>query len=103
MKKGHTVNDAIKQAKKLNDAHLQFNTIIMYGVAGAGESIDNAKQTAKVINSFETKKVTTMSLMVFNGIELENMINRDEFVEATRTERLEEIKTLLENLDPKKK
>ncbi len=102
MKKGHTVNDAIKQAKKLNDAHLQFNTIIMYGVAGAGESIDNAKQTAKVINSFETKKVITMSLMVFNGIELENMINRDEFVEATRTERLEEIKTLLENLDPKK-
>ena len=102
MNKGHTVNDAIKQAKKLNDAHLQFNTIIMYGIAGAGESIDNAKQTAKMINEFETRKVITMSLMIFDGTELEGMINRDEFVPATKTERLTEIKTLLEKLDPKK-
>lgn len=102
MNKGHTVSEAIKQAKKLNDAHLQFNTIIMYGIAGAGESVDNAKQTAKMINEFETKKVITMSLMVFDGTKLEEMINKGEFVPVTKTERLIELKTLLEELDPKK-
>lgn len=102
MNKGHTVDDAIKQAKKLNKAHLQFNTIIMYGIAGAGESIKNAKETAKMINEFQTRKIITMNLMLFESTELKNIIDRGEFIQASRTERLTEIKTLLEELNPKK-
>lgn len=102
MNKGHTVDNAIKQARKLNEASLQFNTIIMYGVAGAGESIDNARQTAKMINSFDTRKVITMSLTVFNDTELERMVEKGEFVPASRGERLVEIKTLLQELEAKK-
>ena len=34
MHKGHTVKKAIEEAKKLNEARLSFNTVIMYGIAG---------------------------------------------------------------------
>lgn len=101
MNKGHTVNEAIKQAKKLNEAKMLFNSIFMYGIAGKGESVDNAVSTAKMINQFITNKVITMNLTVFCGTELENMVKRGHFISPNRNERLVEIKTLLENLEPK--
>lgn len=102
MNKSHTVNEAIKQAKRLNEAKLTFNTIIMYGIAGKGESVDNAVATAKMINQFTTNKVITMNLTVFEGTELNNMVKRNEFIPPYGNERLVEIKTLLENLESKK-
>lgn len=101
MNKGHTVNEAIKQANKLNEAKILFNSIIMYGIAGKDESIDNAVATAKMINQFITNKVITMNLTIFHGTELNRMVKRGDFIPPCRNERLVEIKTLLENLEPK--
>lgn len=101
MNKGHTVKGAIKQAKKLNQAKLVFNSIIMYGIAGKDNSIENAKATAEMINQFITNKLITMNLVVMEEAELNNMVKKGEFVPAGRKERLVEIKTLLENLAPK--
>lgn len=102
MNKGHTVNEAIKNARKLNEAKLLFNTIVMYGIAGKGKSVDNAVATAKMINQFITNKVITMNLTVFYGTELSNMVKRGDFIPPCGKERLIEIKTLLENLEPEK-
>lgn len=102
MNKGHTVNEAIKQARRLNEARLPFNTIIMYGIAGKGESVDNGIATAEMINSFTTNKVITMSLTIFYGTELNSMVEKGEFIPSSRIERLIELKTLLENLKPKR-
>lgn len=101
MNKGHTANEAIKQAKKLNEAKIPFNTIIMYGIAGKGESIDNAVATAKMINQFTTNRVITMNLIIVEGTELSCMVKRGEFIPADGNERLVEIRTLLENFEPK--
>jgi radical SAM superfamily enzyme YgiQ (UPF0313 family) len=101
MNKGHTVKEAIEQARKLNEAKITFNSIIMYGIAGKGESVDNAVATAKMINEFITNKVITMNLTVFAGTELSNKVNRGDFTPPDGNERLIEIKTLLENLEPK--
>ena len=101
MNKGHTAEVAIAQAKKLNQANMQFNTIIMYGIAGDGQSVDNAIQTAEMINQFKTRKVITMNLLVFENTELKAMIDRGEFTPASGDERMTEILTLLEKLDPK--
>jgi len=100
MNKGHTVNESIEQAKKLNEAKISFNTVVMYGIAGEGESADNALATARMINQFTTDKVITMSLVVFYGTELEEMVKRGEFIPAFPKERLSEIKILLENIEP---
>lgn len=101
MNKAHRVDQAIEQARKLNEAKIPFNTIIMYGIAGAGGSVDNAAETAKMINQFKTYRVITMNLTVFDGTELEKMVKKGEFVPARRKELLAEIRTLLEMLEPK--
>lgn len=98
MNKGHTRDEAIRQAKKLNEANLPFNTIVMYGIAGKGESVDNALSTAQMINSFITKKLITMNLIVMEGTELDQMVKNNEFIPPGRKERLIELKTLVENL-----
>ena len=100
MNKGHTVNEAIKQAKRLNEAKIPFNSIIMYGIGGMGQCINNAVETAQMINQFTTNKVITMNLKVVNGTELENMVKRGDFIPPDGNERLEEMRTLLENLQP---
>lgn len=100
MNKGHTVGEAIEQAKKLNEAKIPFNSVVMYGIAGKGESVDNAIATAKMINQFVTNRLITMNLTVFYGTELNRRVERGEFVPPTGRERLLEIRTLLENLEP---
>lgn len=101
MNKGHSVEDAILQAKKLNKAQLPFNTIIMYGIAGKGESEKNAKATAEMINQFKTNKIITMNLIVFDETNLKDMVEKEVYIPSSRAERLSEIKILLENLNPK--
>ncbi len=100
MNKGHTVNEAVEQAKKLNEAKIPFNTVVMYGIAGKGESRDNGAATAKMINRFVTNRVITMNLTIFYGTELDNRVKRGEFVPPSGKERLLEIRSLLENLEP---
>ena len=101
MKKGHTVDEAIEQARKLNEARLPFYTVIMYGIAGEGESLRNALSTAAMINRFKTGKVITMNLVVFYGTELDGMVKRGEFIPPGAKERLLEIRALLEILVPR--
>lgn len=100
MNKGHKVKDSLRQAKKLNEVNMRFNTIIMYGIAGQGESVDNAIATADMINQFETKKIITMNLMVFERTKVENMIKNRQYTPSSRSERMIEIRTLLEYLKP---
>lgn len=100
MRKGHTVDEAVEQARKLNEARLPFYTVIMYGIAGEGESLKNALSTAGMINRFKTGKVITMNLVVFYGTELDGMVKRGEFTPPGAKERLLEIRTLLESLTP---
>jgi radical SAM superfamily enzyme YgiQ (UPF0313 family) len=102
MLKGHTVQNALEQARKLNTARLAFNTVMMYGIAGKGKSVENARATAEMINQFETSRVITMSLTVFEGTKLSKMIQSGDFVPADYSGRLLEIETLLEHLRPRR-
>lgn len=100
MKKGHTVEMALEAAHKLNEAHIPFNTIIMYGLAGKDHCVEHAKKTAAMVNQFKSNKIVTMNLTVFDSTPLAAMITRGEFCEATNRERAEELKTLILELDP---
>ena len=100
MNKGHTVEEAVREARKLNQAKLQFNSILMYGIAGEGEGIQNARLTAQMLNKFVTARVIMMNLTVFHGTELEEMILRGEFRAPGRVERLSELREIVTNLEP---
>ena len=100
MKKGHTVDMALTVAKKLNDAHIPFNTIIMYGLAGKGKCVEHAQKTAALVNQFKSNKIVTMNLTLFDSTPLAAMARKGEFVEATNAERADELRELLKLLDP---
>lgn len=100
MNKSHTVSEAIEQAKKLNEAKIQFDSILMYGIAGKDQGIQNAVATAKMINQFKTNRIITMNLTVFAGTRLSNMVNEGDFIPSNGKERLIEIRILLENINP---
>ena len=55
-----------------------------------------------MINQFQTRKVITMSLIIFDRTDLAKMVEEGRFIPPSRNERLLEIKTLLENLKPEK-
>ena len=100
-KKGHTVAMAIEQAEKLSQAGILFSTVIMYGLAGKGKGVENAIKTAEMVSKFNTYKVVTMNLTVFEGSEIADMIRAGEFVEADGAEKRLELRTFLEHLDMK--
>lgn len=102
VKKGHTVEQAVEVGKKLNEAKIPFNSIIMYGLAGAGKCIENAEQTAAMLNQFDSNKIVTMNLTIFETTELSEMTKNGIFIPAGPDEKLEEVKTLLENLEVRK-
>ena len=102
MGKGHTVKMAIEQGQKLNEANILFNSIIMYGIAGQGNSVENAIKTAEMLNQFNSYKIVTMNLTVFELTELAKMVKKGEFTQADTNEKVLEIKTLLEHLEVKK-
>jgi len=98
MKKKHRLCDALNEAQKLNQSKLSFDTIIMYGIGGHGKGENNGLATANMINTFKTRRVITMNLMVFNGTYLEQMIEKGYFIPADKTERLKELAVLIRNL-----
>ena len=99
MKKGNTAEEAVQQGRKLAEANLMFHAIIMYGIAGKGKSVRNAKLTAKMLNQLNPRKIITMNLTIFQGTELAHLVEKQEFVEAGVREKRDEIKVLIENLD----
>lgn len=103
MSKGHTVEQAVGAATKLNEARLPFNTVVMYGIAGQGQCQSNGVATAEMINRFETARIITMNLVVFYGTDLSVMVKRGDFVPASGKERLLELRTLLEHLKPQRR
>lgn len=99
MGKGHTVEQAIEQGKKLNQAKIPFNAIVMYGIAGKGKGMENALRTAEMLNQFRAYRIITMNLTVFDMTPLAGMVKSGDFVLEDSKERLLEIKTLLEHLE----
>lgn len=100
IKKGHTAEQAVLQAQKLNRAQIMFNTILMYGIAGQGKGKENALLTAQMVNQFRSSRIITMNYTVFEFSEMAEWIKKGEFTEASAEEKRLEIRTLLENISP---
>ena len=99
--KGNTSKEALDQLQRLNEAGIDFISIIMYGVGGKGRGIENALATAKLLNSVKSKAIALMNLTLIPGTDLYQEAKIGDFIEASDKEKLIEEKTLIENLDLK--
>lgn len=100
IRKGHTAEQAVCQAKKLNQVHIMFNTILMYGIAGHEKGVENAILTARMVNQFQSNKIITMNYTVFEFSEMAESVRTGKFLQASPEEKYLEIKTLLKHLSP---
>lgn len=101
MKKGHTSEEAVEQLQKLNEANIPFNSILIYGLGGAGTAKENALSTAALLNHVRSANIIMMNLTVFPDTELEKWCKEGTFVPSSGRERIEELAYLLEALDLK--
>lgn len=99
MNKGYTSNDIIEQCKKLDEANIEYNFFYLTGIYGKGKSPEGVKRTAEIFNQLNPKLVGASMLTVYQSSELFGEIQRGKWQEESETEKLTEMRTLIESLD----
>ena len=99
MNKGHTVEDAITQARRIREAGMEHNALVILGLAGKGRGIENAFATARLLNQTRPKMTRLATLSIFEGTELAKAVEEGRFVPAGEKEILIEEKCIIENME----
>lgn len=98
MDKGHNVKEACEVLARLDNIGIEYTCQYIIGMAGKGTEIQCGIDTAKFINRINARCVMSTELTVFSGSELPDMVAREEFVETSEKEKLEEMLVFFETL-----
>lgn len=101
MNKGFTQEEAYVNLKKLEEAGIQWDAIVMLGVAGKGKGTTHIAETATLLNKFPPYLLSIMTTSITAGTPLEKMRDRGEFVECSEGEMILEEIDLLEQVQVK--
>ena len=96
LNKGAAIEDVYEQLERLNKAGITFFYGFMFGAAGKGKGIENAKANAKLINTVKPLGIVPTTLSANEGTKLAADIASGNFEMATEREMLEEQKTTIE-------
>ncbi len=96
MNKGFTSEEAYENLEKLQQAGIEWDAIVMTGVAGKNRGVEHIEKTAELINTYPPYLISLMTTSVSSGSELEQYRNEGRFVECTEREKIEEEKLLLQ-------
>lgn len=99
MNKGYHPEEIITQSHRLDAAKIKYNYFYLAGISGAGRGKIGALETAKVFNQTHPKIIGSSMLTIYPESELFAEIRAGNWSEETELEKLEELKTLIENLD----
>lgn len=97
-RKGYDAKTALEQCLKLEEAGIEYHFIILNGLAGEGKGVENALDMAELFNHLHPSIVGVTSLTIFPESDLYEDVVRGKYIESPEKERLEEMKTLIENL-----
>lgn len=97
--KGYTAEDILTQCRKLEEAGIEYYLVYMTGLAGKGNGIRNAVNSAELFSQLRPYIISVDSLTLFPGIPLHEMARRGQFVPAGERERIEELGTFIERLE----
>ncbi len=98
MNKGYHAEDIVEQLSKMDAAGMHYSVIFLYGLGGHGYGMGHAIKTAEVLNRLSPVRVLASGLSIFPDTPLMEEVRRGEFVEATETEKLQELSTFVEKL-----
>lgn len=99
MNKGTNSKEMIEQCKKLEEANIEYYVSYLTGLAGKGNGERNALASAHFFNEIHPFIISVVSLTIFPDSELYTEVQKGEFLEATEYERINELQTLISNLN----
>ncbi len=101
MCKGTTAEEMIAGGKAAKEAGLEVSFYILIGAGGKDRIIEHAKESAKVCNEVNPDFIRLRTLVVQHGSLLEEKMNSGQYKPTLPVQKLQEIKTFLENLEVK--
>lgn len=101
MDKGYTSQDILEQCRKLDEANIEYNFFYLAGIYGKGKSISGVENTAKIFNQLNPKIIGSSMLTVYPTSFLYSEIQKGNWIEESETEKLEEVKLLIQSLEIK--
>lgn len=96
--KGYTAQDILDAGKKMDEAGITYRMIYLGGLAGKGKLVESAKKSAKIFNQIHPYYMMLTNVAVLPGTKLYQQMMAGEWTEASEKERLEEIRTLIAEL-----
>ncbi|RJX70058.1 radical SAM protein [Vibrio sinensis] len=99
VRKGVTANEMLTAGKNIVESGIKLVAMVMIGLGGSGDqSQQHAQQTARLINQMNPYLLGLLTTVPIDGTALFRQVVKGEFKLLNPYEVLEEIKTLLENL-----
>ncbi|WAW14898.1 radical SAM protein [Peptostreptococcus equinus] len=102
--KGNTVDEAIREMKRLDKFEYNYYAMVLTGLMGKGvdKAIENGKLTGQMLSKVNARGIFPMSVTLVPGTELWQMCRDGEYEEASEYDRLIELRQIIENLNPEK-
>lgn len=97
--KGVTRAEMLEAGLRLLNAGMDLWGIILIGLGGKPLSMENARETAKIINEMKPNHLSAMNYTPVEGTKLGNQALRGEFQVLSARESLEETAELIRNLE----
>lgn len=98
MNKGHTAEDTVRELNRLDAAGIEYTNFYVLGLGGKGFGQASGKATAAMFNRVHPVRITTTGMTLFSEAPVAEMARKGEFCEASEREKIEELRTFLENL-----
>ena len=98
MNKGYAARDIIRQAGRLDEAHIGYSFFYLAGISGAGRGVEGAAKSAEVFNQTRPRLIGSSMLTVFPNSALYRDIQQGNWAEEGELEKLAELKALIERL-----
>ncbi len=98
MRKPQRAADIEEQCKRLDDAGITYTLFYLVGMAGAGNGAENVRATAEVFNRIDPFRINVMTMSVFKGTPLYEIVQNGEFEPASETENFLEMRDFIDGL-----
>ena len=102
MQKGTTPEEMIAGGKAAKEAGLELSFYILIGAAGKDRFKQHALESAKICNAANPDFIRLRTLVVQHGSLLEEKMISGDYKPTSPVEKLQEVKTFIENLEVKK-
>lgn len=99
IRKGVTAEEHIASGKKVVEAGFELSEYFMPGIGGKKFTDENAEETAKVLNAINPSFIRIRTATPVPGTDLYKMMENGEWEPLTETEKVEELKSMIEKLN----